>query len=314
MCCVPRASFGGGGAPSATDEGSRATALALADAAAPPRARFPGGASHVGTDRPVIESDGEGPRRPVVLQPFAIDTVPVTNRRFAAFVRDTGTETEAERFGWAPVFRGLLGEPPTVPAGPLSWWTRRDGACWHAPEGPGSDVADRLDHPVVHVSWHDAQLFARWAGGRLPSEAEWEHAARSGSGADLRFPWGNKEPTDEEAGLCNIWQGDFPHRNACEDGWYGTSPAGLFPPNGAGLHDVIGNVWEWTGDPFRVRSLRREARARDRAARREGAKVMKGGSFLCHRSYCYRYRIAARSPAAPDSGTSNTGLRVAYAA
>jgi len=290
-----------------------AAVRAIADATPPPRAAFAGGASFVGTDQPLIPHDGEGPRRAVTLAPFEVDTVPVTNARFAAFVAETGYVTEAERFGWAPVFRALLPDPDAVPpsASRTPWWVACDGASWCAPEGPGTDAAGRADHPAVHLAWEDARAFAAWAGGRLPSEAEWEHAARGGM-PDPRFPWGDRDPDDTRFFPCNIWQGRFPGLNTLGDGWMGTSPVGFFPGNLAGLHDMAGNVWEWTADSFRVRSLRREAQARNAHSRATNEKVMKGGSFLCHVSYCYRYRIAARSALAADSGGSNAGMRVFY--
>ena len=242
---------------------------------------------------------------------FAMGLAPVINDAFAAFVDATGHETEAERLGWSAVFGGLLPDP-----GDLGdrhrprWWRRVEGASWRAPEGPGSDLVGRGDHPAVHVSWSDARAYATWAGGRLPSEAEWEHAGRGGL-EDPRFPWGDEEPTDTLV-RANVWQGRFPDGNALADGWLGTSPIGAFAPNGAGLHDVAGNVWEWTADAFRVRSLGRAAKARNAAARRGGERVVKGGSFLCHPSYCYRYRIAARQGLPPDSSASNLGFRVAW--
>ncbi|PZX13599.1 sulfatase-modifying factor enzyme 1 [Palleronia aestuarii] len=237
----------------------------------------------------------------------------VTNARFAAFVVASGYVTEAERFGWAPVFRPLMAQPESLPPsqGGLPWWFPCEGAYWARPEGDESDVTDRMDHPAVHLSWADACAFAEWAGGRLPSEAEWEHAARGGL-EDPRFPWGMREPDDTEFQPANIWQGRFPHHNSCADGWFGTAPVGSFPANGSGLFDMAGNVWEWTSTPFQVRSNTRAARQRNEEARRSNQKVAKGGSFLCHASYCYRYRIAARSGIVADSGTSNTGCRVAY--
>lgn len=260
----------------------------------------------------MIRGDGEGPRRDVTLRGFALEAHAVTNARFADFVRATGYLTEAERFGWSPVFRGLLpadaAYPPSVGATP--WWIKVEGACWAAPEGPGSSIADRPDHPVVHVSWADAKAFATWCGGRLPTEAEWEHAARGGL-ADPRYPWGDAEPDDETV-MCNIWQGNFPHSNTRADGFLGTSPVAGFAPNGAGLFGMAGNVWEWTSDAFRVPSLSREARIRNAHAAQAGEKVLKGGSFLCHKSYCYRYRIAARSALTADSSASNAGFRIAY--
>lgn len=281
-------------------------------AARAPVAVFAPARSFVGTDSPELAADGEGPRRPVNLGGFGLEVETVTNARFAAFVAATGYVTEAERYGWSAVFRGLLSPEAEIvtAAEALPWWVRIDGACWSAPEGPGSRIADRQDHPVVHVSWADARAFAAWVGGRLPTEAEWEHAARGGL-VDPRFPWGDTEPTDT-APLCNIWQGVFPTRNDAVDGYAGTSPVRAFAPNGLGLYDMAGNVWEWSADAFRVRSVSRAAKARNVDAQRQNLKVLKGGSFLCHASYCYRYRIAARSNLPPDSGASNVGFRVAY--
>ncbi|MEO3470408.1 formylglycine-generating enzyme family protein [Roseomonas sp. CAU 1739] len=273
---------------------------------------IPGGAATIGTDAPVFRGDGEGPARRVTLRAFRLDACAVTNARFAAFVAAAGYRTEAERFGWSFVFRDFL-LPGQVAESPEAtpWWCKVDGACWHAPEGPGSSVVDRPDHPVIHVSWTDAVAFADWVGGRLPSEAEWEHAARGGA-TDARFPWGDEEPTDDTAHLCNIWQGAFPQRNTLADGFAGAAPVGCYPPNAHGLYDMAGNVWEWTGDPFRVRSLGVAAKARNRAAAAAKERVMKGGSYLCHRSYCYRYRIAARVGHSPDISAGHTGFRLAY--
>nr|WP_280157153.1 formylglycine-generating enzyme family protein [Wenxinia saemankumensis] len=275
---------------------------------------FDAGRSHVGTDAPVIGPDGEGPRRSVELSPFAIDAVPVTNARFAAFVAETGFVTVAERYRWAPVFRDLIParRRPAPSNSSTPWWVACEGAAWFAPEGPGSDLAGRADHPAVNVAWEDARAFAAWAGGRLPSEAEWEHAARGGA-PDPRFPWGDREPDDTAFLPANIWQGRFPDLNTLADGWAGPSPVGRYPPNPAGLFDMAGNVWEWTADPFRVRSRNAVAQARNAQSRNRREKVMKGGSSLCHASYCYRYRIAARFGTPAESGASNTGVRVLYA-
>jgi formylglycine-generating enzyme required for sulfatase activity len=272
-----------------------------------------GGASHVGTDRPLFGADGEGPRRTVRLAPFGIDRGAVTNARFAAFVAATGHVTEAERIGWSFVFRGFLPAaeaarlPPSVVA---PWWAGVPGAAWHAPEGPGSSILGREAHPVVHVSWNDATAFAAWAGARLPVEAEWEHAARGGG--DGPYPWGGQPPDDTGFLPCNIWQGRFPDHDTGADGWRGTAPALSFAPNGYGLHNMAGNVWEWCADPFRIRSLARPAQARNAAARAEGQRVMKGGSYLCHASYCHRYRVAARLGLPPDSATGHLGFRLAW--
>jgi len=269
------------------------------------------GTATLGTRSPEIPADGEARRPGGPLKSYRFGKTLVTNAAFRRFIDETGYETTAEAFGWSAVFYGLLPvdrRDGIRPAG-TSWWVRTEGANWRAPFGPRSTIDDIEDHPVVHISWYDAQAFAQWAGGRLPSEMEWEHAARGGLD-DPRFPWGDTEPTDE-APLCNIWQGEFPTLNTLADGYYGTSPVGAFAPNGFGIHDMAGNVWEWTADAFRVRSVSRVAKQRNQHARDNSEKVTKGGSFLCHKSYCYRYRIAARSALTPDSGASNVGFRIA---
>ena len=273
----------------------------------------PGGKSFVGTDAPEIPSDGEGPARPVQLKPYALEAETVTVERFAQFVEATGYVTESERFGWSAVFHGDPARAGTSArnGNAPAWWYAVDGACWRHPEGPGSSALDdRADHPVTHVSWADANAFADWVGGRLPSEAEWEHAARGGAG-HRRFPWGDEEPSDQTV-YANIWQGVFPHTNTLRDGHERTAPARSFAPNPLGFYNMSGNVWEWTHDAFRVRSQAQRARHRNAQALRDGEKLLKGGSFLCHISYCYRYRIVARMGLSPDSASSNVGFRVAY--
>ena len=308
-CCAASGGTKDGGTPAIRVE----TRALSASVGGPPRVSFKACHSFSGTDRPVITEDGEGPARAVSLKAFELETLTVTNARFACFVDATGYITEAERFGWSPVFKALLADGTAhIPTnGPTPWWVKVDGACWHRPEGPGSTVEGREEHPVVQVSWNDAANFARWCGGRLPTEAEWEHAARGGL-PDPRFPWGDEEPDDTNI-RCNIWQGQFPKQNTLADGYLGTSPVRAFEPNGYGLYGMSGNVWEWTADAFRIHSLRKQARQRNEQAAKAGDKVLKGGSFLCHRSYCYRYRIAARSSSSPDSSASNIGFRVAYA-
>lgn len=271
-----------------------------------------GGRSFVGTDAPVFKADGEGPRRNCVLRDFALEATTVTNARFAAFVEATGYQSDAERYGWSIVFAALLPEAtdvvttdPTTP-----WWGRVDGANWRCPEGPRSNVAERAHHPVTHVSWNDARAFAAWAGGRLPSEAEWEHAARGGN-TWCKFPWGDFEPNDD-AIRCNIWQGRFPDENTLKDGFLGTAPARSFAPSRLGFYNMAGNVWEWTGDAFSVRSVSASAKKRNAAAKSGRERVLKGGSFLCHISHCYRYRIAARLGLQPDTSSSNSSFRVAF--
>ena len=273
---------------------------------------IPGGRAEIGTDQPFFPADGEGPRRVVSVRPFAVDVAAVTNERFARFVDATGYVTEAERFGWSFVFYQHVVKPETCPHAPgAEWWLKVDGAMWRHPEGPGSHISDRRDHPVVHVSHSDALTFAAWNGGRLPTEAEWEHAARGGL-RGARFPWGEAEPTDAGPYPCNIWQGTFPTGNSDADGFDRTAPAQSFEPNGYGLYNMSGNVWEWCADRFRVQSLQRAARRLNDTAQRERRFVQKGGSFLCHKSYCYRYRIAARIGNPPDTTTSHAGFRLVY--
>lgn len=273
---------------------------------------IPGGTALVGTDDPVFPIDGEGPLRKVKVKPFRIGATTVTNAEFAAFIDDTGYETEAERFGWSFVFHLQVPEevgPTESPPG-LGWWRRVDGATWRDVNGPGTaETAWHPDHPVVQVSWEDARAYATWAGGRLPSEAEWEHAARGGLG-DVRFPWGTLEPDDDATQPCNIWQGTFPKDNTAADGWVTTAPARSFEPNGYGLYNVVGNVWEWSADAFRIRSMKREVKAR--LAHMKGYRLLKGGSFLCHKSYCFRYRIPARHGNAADTATTHQGFRVVW--
>lgn len=281
------------------------------EAARPATCAIPGGTALVGTAREHIPNDGEGPLRRVKLKPFEMDATAVTNARFESFVRDTGYVTEAERFGWSFVFWSnvpdSIAESQALPEAP--WWRRIDGATWFAPHGPGTEGACLPDHPVTQVSHADALAFATWAGGKLPSEAQWEHAARGGLG-DVKFPWGDEDPTDDGPYQCNIWQGQFPRTNTAADGWATTAPAQSFEPNGYGLYNMVGNVWEWTSDLYRIRSLKKAVK--DRLRSMPGYRLSKGGSFLCHRSYCYRYRIAARSGTSPDSATTHHGFRLIY--
>lgn len=277
-----------------------------------PAARLPGGQFRVGSDEKIHPKDGEGPSRLVRIKPFAMDATAVSFARFAAFVTSTGYVTEAEQIGWSYVFAGLMakGADGTLGVSGAEWWRKIEGAHWYCPEGPGSDIDSRADHPVVHVSWNDAQAFAKWAGGRLPSEAEWEYAAAGGE--QRRFPWGDREPNDEDFFPCNIWQGRFPDINLARDGYAGTAPAQSFEPNRFGLFNMVGNTWEWCADAFRNRSTSRAAREVNRDALLRGLRVIKGGSYLCHRSYCYRYRIAARRGNEPHDATGHLGFRLAY--
>ena len=269
-----------------------------------------GGLSHIGTARPVISADGEGPIRAIKLSTYGLSRTAVTNFEFAAFVVDTDYKTDALRIGWSFVFRGLndvsgADTPPGLP-----WWKGVDGATWDCPHGPGSTWHGIEDHPVVQISHNDAAAFAAWAGGRLPTEAEWEHAARGGPG-EARYPWGDDDPDDDTI-FCNIWQGQFPDLNTNRDGFYGTCPVDTFDPNALGFYNMAGNVWEWCADPFKIRSISRAAKQRNAVSRLEKERLMKGGSFLCHSSYCWRYRIAARTGRQPDNAGSNVGFRIAF--
>jgi formylglycine-generating enzyme len=265
------------------------------------------------TDADGFPDDGEGPVREITLSPYRIAPSPVTVADFRAFVEVTGYRTEAERWGWSFVFGGLLPDefPPTRGAVQAPWWRQVEGATWDRPEGPGSDAAGRSDHPVVHVSWNDAQAYCSWAGVRLPTEAEWEFAARGGL-EQARFAWGD-ELTPGGRHMANIWQGTFPSHNTLEDGFLGTSPVGAFPANGYGLTDTAGNVWEWCVDWFHRDFHARPDTPRDdpTGPPRGEARVIRGGSYLCHDSYCNRYRVGARSSNTPDSTTGNMGFRVA---
>ena len=284
----------------------------------------------MGSDRFYPE---EGPVRRVAVDGFWIDRTPVTNRQFDQFVRSTGYVTDAEIPPDPNDYPGMPAElaeagslvfsPPDAPANldePLSWWIFLAGACWRRPSGKGSSILRVKDHPAVHVSYRDAQAYAQWAGKELPTEDEWEFAARGGlDGAD--YTWGN-EPTPGGRSMCNFWQGQFPTENLKLDGFSGTSPVRHFPANGFGLFDMAGNVWEWTSDdiaspqasgccnanqpaavnpPDRDDTLSRSGRA--------AFKVLKGGSHLCADNYCHRYRPAARIPQTVESAASHIGFR-----
>ena len=256
--------------------------------------------------------DGEGPVRKVVIDPFYVDRYPVTNERFAEFVAATEYPTEAERFGWSFVFRGdmvpeAISRLVTDTVLEAPWWCKVPGANWRHPEGPDSSIDTRPHHPVVHVSWNDAVEFARWAGKRLPTEAEWEFAARGGLEQKL-YPWGD-ELTPGGKHLCNIWQGVFPTLNTAEDGFSGAAPVDAFPPNQFDLYSVTGNAWEWCSDWFDPLFHTVSTRTNPIGPPRGTAKIIKGGSYLCHRSYCNRYRVAARTSNTPDSTTTHMSFR-----
>lgn len=275
---------------------------------------LPGGEFLMGTDdEEGFPEDGEGPVRPVTIDPFYIDPCAVANAEFQQFVDETQYVTEAEKFGWSFVFH-LFVSPETArqvtaAAQRTPWWWRVDGACWKNPEGPDSSVDDRLDHPVIHISWNDAMAYCLWAGKRLPTEAEWEYAARGGL-VQKRYPWGDLLKPDGKH-RCNIWQGKFPDKNNASDGYAGTAPVRSYESNGYGLYNVSGNVWEWCADWFSRDFHVNGPRHNPRGPEAGHSRVMRGGSYLCHKSYCNRYRVAARSGNTPDSSTGNMGFRCA---
>lgn len=293
----------------------------------------PGGAFEMGSDRFYPE---EAPVRRVRVDPFWIDETPVTNAQFAQFVATTGHVTFAEIAPDPKDYPGMdpaLAKPgsavfemtdrPVDTALP-SWWHFRLGASWRAPTGPGSSIEGLEDHPVVHIAYADAEAYAAWAGKALPTEAEWEFAARGGlDGAD--YAWGD-ELAPGGAMLANYWQGLFPFANQLTDGWLRTSPVRSYPANGYGLYDLIGNVWEWTADWFAQAGPERKPRGsccvpvNPRGGTRGGSivkgdpartprKVLKGGSHLCAENYCQRYRPAARYAQPTDTTTGHVGFR-----
>ncbi|NJC21495.1 formylglycine-generating enzyme required for sulfatase activity [Arthrobacter pigmenti] len=292
------------------------------------------------SEAPVVELDAgsflmgsddfypeEGPMHEVEVAPFAIDRYAVTNREFAQFVEETCYVTVAER---APDPEQFPGADPAVlvpgslvftpTAGPVDlrdwrqWWSWRPGASWRHPFGPGSNIEGKMEHPVVQVSFEDATTYAGWAGKRLPTEKEWEYAARGGIRSAV-YAWGD-EPNEPPGLKANTWQGHFPYRNHGANGWVGTAPVGSFAPNGYGLFDMTGNTWEWTVDGWSdrhpaapVSSCGCGPGGDTGPAIAPGTRVLKGGSHLCAPEYCLRYRPAARSPQTEDSATTHIGFR-----
>lgn len=270
----------------------------------------------IGTNEPIGSFyDLEMPKTKIFLNSYYIDETPVTNKEFLEFVKETGYVTEAEKFGWSYVFSYFLDEETKqkskqVPG--LDWWYAVVGADFKHPEGRKSNIKDRLDHPVVHVSRNDAMAYAKWAGKRLPTEAEWEVAAKGGT-EYTKFYWGENL---EEGGVhhTNVWQGDFPNENTKEDGYANTAPVRAYEPNQYGIYSMIGNVWEWCLNPQGV-PLKYFNQKTSKEIYEENNYIsddryaIKGGSFLCHASYCKRYRIAARTGNTAMSATNHMGFR-----
>jgi sulfatase modifying factor 1 len=325
-----------------------------ADPAPPPAGMVlvPGGEFTMGSDAPEALPN-ERPAHRVSVAPFFLDVFPVTNADFAAFVEATGYVTVAERtIDWEEMKKqvppgtpkpatemlapgSLVFQPPPGPVDlrdMSQWWVWTPGASWRHPEGPGSSLQGRENHPVVQVAFADAAAYAAWAGRRLPTEAEWEFAARGGL-EQARYPWGDEERPGGKI-MLNRWTGDFPYRNDEADGFAGTSPVGSYPPNSHGLYDMAGNVWNWCSDLYRADTFRRRADDPQACCDPRGPlhadgetiipgdpspptmpgaerRVTKGGSFLCHPSYCESYRPSARRGTPPDTGTSHIGFRCA---
>lgn len=274
--------------------------------------QIPGGIYEMGARRSTFPRDLDSPRRKVKIDPVLISPTAVTNAEYAAFVDSTGYRTVAETEGWSYVFHLLLPDADRWPQHPpgLSWWRRVDGAYWAAPEGPGSSWQDRADHPVAHMAWYDALAYTIWAGLRLPYEAEWERAARGGL-KNRKFPWGDMLVPDGQFAM-NTWQGDFPNENTGDDGYVGTAPVTAFRPNGYGMYNMTGNVWEWVQDYSGPRpALSRLPELNPKGPASGHARIQRGGSFLCHVSYCDRYHVHSRTANDADSSTSNGGFRVA---
>lgn len=301
---------------------------------------IPGGTFMMGADNSLAQKD-EKPKHPVSITAFWLDATPVTNKAFQDFVNATHYQSSAEKKpDWVTVKKQLPPGTPKpdetklIPASlvfvpldhpvPLDdasqWWTWKPGANWQHPHGQRSSIADKAEHPVVHISWEDANAYCHWRGKRLPTEAEWEWAVRGGLENKL-YPWGN-EPLNKGTPKANTWQGEFPYNNTLQDKFFYTSPVRTFPSNGYGLYDMVGNVWEWTQDWYsadyyasfrnvRVIDPQGPSKSFDPAEPKIAKKVLRGASFLCSEAYCHGIRVSARMRATPDTTTEDIGFRCA---
>ncbi|MDI9364117.1 MAG: formylglycine-generating enzyme family protein [Flavobacterium sp.] len=298
-----------------------------------------GGTFMMGGDNEQARQD-EFPKHAVQVTSFYMDATEVTNQQFAAFVKATGYITTAEKdIKWQELKKQLpLNTPKPAPemlkaaslvfvptSGEVNlqdysqWWQWLHGACWKYPKGPGSNIIGKENYPVVHISWDDANAYCKWAGKRLPTEAEWEYAARGGAEKNV-YSWGNAQ-VDSGSARCNFWQGSFPYKNNTTDGFYGAAPVKSFAPNGYGLYDMAGNVWEWCFDLYNhkyysalasvkvVNNPKGPLKSFDPDEPTVPKRVMRGGSFLCNESYCSGYRVAARMKSSADSGMEHLGFR-----
>ncbi|XKL69471.1 hypothetical protein PGB90_007240 [Kerria lacca] len=271
-----------------------------------------GGTYTVGTNKPIIIADGEGPEFTVKIDDFYIDQYEVSNSDFAQFIAETKYKTDAEKYGDSFVLYSLIKDEKTKnqnisAVAAVPWWLSISNANWIHPEGPGSNINDRWNHPVLHVSWFDAITYCNWLGKRLPTEVEWEVACKGGL-KDKLFSWGNSLLVKGKH-KANLWQGLFPFNNTVEDGYESTAPVDAFLQNKYGLYNIIGNVWEWTENWWSVKHY--EEKQNPAGPVKGTDKVKKGGSYMCHKDYCYRYRCAARSQNTPDTTAGNVGFRCA---
>ena len=305
--------------PQRPDNGSLVVSQDYLPGSGLPESNFvtiPAGEFAMGTNDAFYPTDGEGPSRSIWLDELEIAPFAVMNSEFAVFVAATGYLTEAEIFGWSYVFNGFIDEKTASKqvvgvSASAPWWLAIEGASWFKPFGNSQTIEDLLDHPVVHVTHNDALEFCKWSGYILPTEAQWEKASRGGLSGKL-YPWGD-DLLDDGNHQSNIWQGKFPHLNTKEDGFFGTAPVDSYQPNNFGLYNTVGNIWEWTNDFWSARWHIPEGTETRRnplgPQKTSGNRVLKGGSFLCHDSYCYRYRNSARTFNSPSTSTSHIGFR-----